>query len=75
MYSLCMEHIEVYFLCSNFSIKWRFELFFGVVIGTFTLILSTSNHDRSNEEEVGMAIQQSGIPREEIFVVTKVCSY
>ena len=28
----------------------------------------------SNEEEVGVAIQQSGIPREEIFVVTKVCS-
>ena len=27
---------------------------------------------RSNEEEVGVAIQQSGIPREEIFVVTKV---
>ena len=26
----------------------------------------------SNEEEVGVAIRESGIPREEIFVVTKV---
>ena len=25
-----------------------------------------------NEEEVGVAIRESGIPREEIFVVTKV---
>ena len=26
----------------------------------------------SNEEEVGKAIKESGIPREEVYVVTKV---
>ena len=50
---------------SKFSLSAAFNAFVMMIFGVDAIY--------RNEEEVGVAIQQSGIPREEIFVVTKVC--
>ena len=40
-----------------------------------TVALFSVDLDRfRNEEEVGSALKKCGIPREEIYVTTKVCS-